>query len=249
MRFALGSIRSTMSPPLGARSKRWPWRTISSKESIHSSTGTDAPGDCCSTWSSFALGTLRRSPTSATGENISALRALRSADAGDAGPLGEMLARSVMDNLYRFVVPAVAGPNRLVPLAALADKEITEGALRVAANRGRLRARKGQDGQWRSTHGHGPTTTSPPAINERRHSRHDVASARLGPRCSALEWLVLGSRCARYRASPTHFQDTQVFRRIVTDRRLRAVVYFIAGITTPRSLSRRSDLPIPPIPL
>jgi hypothetical protein len=62
-----------------------------------------------------------------------------------------MLARSVMDNLYRFVVPAVAGPNRLVPLAALADKDITEGALRVAANRGRLRAQKGQDGQWRST--------------------------------------------------------------------------------------------------
>jgi hypothetical protein len=57
----------------------------------------------------------------------------------------------VMDNLYRFVVPAVAGPNRLVPLAALADKDITEGALRVAANRGRLRAQKGQDGQWRST--------------------------------------------------------------------------------------------------
>jgi Fic family protein len=79
------------------------------------------------------------------------LRALRSADAGDPGPLGEMLARSVMDNLYRFVVPAVAGPNRLVPLAALADKEISEGALRVAANRGRLRAQKGQDGQWRST--------------------------------------------------------------------------------------------------
>jgi Fic/DOC family len=49
------------------------------------------------------------------------LRALRSADAGDPGPLGEMLARSVMDNLYRFVVPAVAGLNRLVPLAALAD--------------------------------------------------------------------------------------------------------------------------------
>jgi hypothetical protein len=79
------------------------------------------------------------------------LRALRSADAGDPGPLGEMLARSVMDNLYRFVVPAVAGPNRLVPLAALADNSITEGALRVAANRGRLRAQKAQDGQWRST--------------------------------------------------------------------------------------------------
>jgi Fic family protein len=79
------------------------------------------------------------------------LQALRAADGGDPGPLGEMLARAVLDNLYRFVVPAVAGPNRLVPLAALTTKTLTEGALRVAANRGRLRAQKGPDGQWRST--------------------------------------------------------------------------------------------------
>ena len=79
------------------------------------------------------------------------LQALRSADAGDPGPLGEMLARAVIDNLYRFVVPAVAGPNRLVPLAALATDDLSEGALRVAANRGRLRAHKSPDGQWRST--------------------------------------------------------------------------------------------------
>lgn len=79
------------------------------------------------------------------------LDALRAADADDPGPLGEMLARAVLDNLYRFVVPAVAGPSRLVPLAALASKNLTEGALRVAANRGRLRAQKGPDGQWRST--------------------------------------------------------------------------------------------------
>lgn len=79
------------------------------------------------------------------------LRALRAADSGDAGPLGELLARAVLHNLYRFVVPAVAGPKRLVPLTALADRDLTEGALRVAANRGRLRAQKGDDGQWRST--------------------------------------------------------------------------------------------------
>ncbi len=79
------------------------------------------------------------------------LAALRSADRGDPGPLGEMLARAVLDNLYRFIVPAVAGPNRLVPLAALATPTMTEGALRIAANRGRLRAQKGADGQWRST--------------------------------------------------------------------------------------------------
>jgi Fic family protein len=79
------------------------------------------------------------------------LNALRSADKGDIGPLGEMLARAVLDNLYRFIVPAVAGPNRLVPLAALTSDTLTEGALRVAANRGRLRAQKGADGHWRST--------------------------------------------------------------------------------------------------
>ena len=57
----------------------------------------------------------------------------------------------VLDNLYRFVVPAIAGPRRLVPLPALADRNLTEGTLRVAANRGRLRAQKGSDGHWRST--------------------------------------------------------------------------------------------------
>lgn len=79
------------------------------------------------------------------------LRALQAADAGDPGPLGEMLARAVLDNLYRFIVPAVAGPNHLVPLAALSTPVLTEGSLRAAANRGRLRAQKGADGQWRST--------------------------------------------------------------------------------------------------
>jgi hypothetical protein len=33
-----------------------------------------------------------------------------------------MVARAVSDNLYRFVMPAVAGPHRLVSLAALATK-------------------------------------------------------------------------------------------------------------------------------
>jgi hypothetical protein len=70
---------------------------------------------------------------------------------GTRDRLGELLARAVLDNLYRFVVPAIAGPRRLVPLPALADRDLTEGTLRVAANRGRLRARKGSDGHWRST--------------------------------------------------------------------------------------------------
>jgi len=79
------------------------------------------------------------------------LRALRRADGGDHGELGEILARAVLDNLYKFVVPAVAGPARLVPLAALVDGQISQPALRAAAKRGRLQAVRGADGQWRSS--------------------------------------------------------------------------------------------------
>ncbi len=79
------------------------------------------------------------------------LRALRRADQSDPGQLGELLARAVLDNLYRFVLPAVAGPAPLVPLAALADRRINADALRTAALRGRLQATRGADGQWRST--------------------------------------------------------------------------------------------------
>jgi len=79
------------------------------------------------------------------------LDALRRADTGDPGPLGEMMARAVTDNLVRFVIPAVAGPMRLVPLAALETKKATHMALRLAALRGRLKAQQGTDGVWRST--------------------------------------------------------------------------------------------------
>jgi hypothetical protein len=79
------------------------------------------------------------------------LAALGSADRGDYGPLGELLARAILDNLYKFVVPAVAGPSRLVPLPALASERISANALRVAATRGRLKASKAADGTWRST--------------------------------------------------------------------------------------------------
>lgn len=79
------------------------------------------------------------------------LAALQRADGGDHGPLGELLARAILDNLHRFVVPAVAGPERLVPLPALATADISANALRVAATRGRLQASKAPDGTWRST--------------------------------------------------------------------------------------------------
>jgi cell filamentation protein, protein adenylyltransferase len=79
------------------------------------------------------------------------LEALRRADAGDLGPLGELMARAVLDILMRFIVPAIAGPARLVPLAALADRDVSVRALRAAAERGRLRAQRDERGQWRST--------------------------------------------------------------------------------------------------
>jgi Fic/DOC family len=85
------------------------------------------------------------------GDRSRYLGALRRADQGDPGPLGEFLARAVLDNLYKFVVPAVAGPARLVPLPALATDRISSNALRVAAVRGRLKAAKAADGSWRSS--------------------------------------------------------------------------------------------------
>jgi hypothetical protein len=79
------------------------------------------------------------------------LRSLHRADAGDAGPLGEFLARAILDTLMRFIVPAAAGPARLVPLAALATPEMSARSLRVAAQRGRLRGHRDARGQWRSS--------------------------------------------------------------------------------------------------
>lgn len=85
------------------------------------------------------------------GDRARYLAALRRADEGDLGPLGEFLARAILDNLYKFVVPAVAGPARLVPLPALATGRLSANALRVAAVRGRLKAAKAADGTWRSS--------------------------------------------------------------------------------------------------
>lgn len=79
------------------------------------------------------------------------LEALRKADQGDEGPLGELFARAVLDNLMRFVIPAVAGPAKLVPLEALATTDLSVIALRNAAERGRLRAQRTPAGTWQSS--------------------------------------------------------------------------------------------------
>jgi len=79
------------------------------------------------------------------------LKALDAVDRGQMAPLANMVARAVLDNLYRFVVPAVAGPARMVSLEALAQPGLSHGALRKAAERGRLRARRSELGTWIST--------------------------------------------------------------------------------------------------
>ncbi len=98
-------------------------------------------------------------------ERVRYLDALRRADRGDAGPLGEVVARAIVGNLTRFVLPAVAGPARLLPLESLATKELNVAALRMAARRGRLRAMQSPDRIWRS---------SKQWVDEYRSSRYEA---------------------------------------------------------------------------
>lgn len=79
------------------------------------------------------------------------LAALDRADRGDVGALSELFARAMLASLNRFIIPAVAGPARFVPLSALANKSVSARGLRQAAERGRLKATKGDDGVWRSS--------------------------------------------------------------------------------------------------
>lgn len=79
------------------------------------------------------------------------LDAMQKADSGDCAPLGEMIARAIYDNINRFVIPTIAGEDRVVPLAALVSTDLTLSALRQAAQRGRLKAVQTPDGVWQST--------------------------------------------------------------------------------------------------
>ncbi|MGQ7353123.1 hypothetical protein ACUN7V_20890 [Quadrisphaera oryzae] len=51
----------------------------------------------------------------------------------------------------RFIIPSIAGPARMVPLAVLVTPEIALVALRHAARRGRLESYQDADGTWRSS--------------------------------------------------------------------------------------------------
>jgi Fic family protein len=78
------------------------------------------------------------------------LRALERTDRGEYGPLAELIARAVKDSLDRFLLPALAGPLQVLPLSALARKDLTPLALRRAAEKGRLKAMR-RSGGWYST--------------------------------------------------------------------------------------------------
>jgi Fic family protein len=99
------------------------------------------------------------------------LAAMQRADDGDYGALGELIARAMYDNLNRFIVPNVAGPVRMVPLAALADNDLSTIALRRAAQRGRLDAVQGADGIWRSSR------KAVDAYKKARHRRQPISAS------------------------------------------------------------------------
>lgn len=73
---------------------------------------------------------------------------LMRADEGDNGPLGEVVARSVRHSIERHVLPALAGPLRLVPLGSLATTDLSRLALLSAAKRNRLRAVRMSDAYY-----------------------------------------------------------------------------------------------------
>lgn len=79
------------------------------------------------------------------------LGGMRRSDAGDHGPLGELIARCLLDSLSRFVVANPSARRTLVPLAVLVDDRHSLAALRQAAQRGRLEAVQGPDGVWLSS--------------------------------------------------------------------------------------------------
>ena len=104
------------------------------------------------------------------------LSAMRRADSGDFRPLGEMIARAIYENINRFILPAIAGEARLVPLASLVDQHFTIAALRQAAQRGRLRAVQDSDGIWRSTR----KDVDAYRENKGKHQRNDIGAANAG---------------------------------------------------------------------
>jgi Fic/DOC family len=78
------------------------------------------------------------------------LKALARADDSDPAPLAEVLARAVRVSVEKHMLPALAGPARLVPLASLETRKLSRVALLSAAKRQRLKTVKMGD-QYYST--------------------------------------------------------------------------------------------------
>jgi len=78
------------------------------------------------------------------------VRALRRSDTGDHAPLALLFARSILDNVSRLEIAVQEVPAQLSRLTALERPGTSRVALRNAAQRGRLRAERGDDGHWRS---------------------------------------------------------------------------------------------------
>lgn len=76
-------------------------------------------------------------------------QALQRADLGNFGQLAELFNQGMLRSLAWFAQPEPE--EGLVPLSALATEEINVPALRVAAARGRLRAKRPPGGRWLST--------------------------------------------------------------------------------------------------
>jgi len=85
------------------------------------------------------------------GSRSAYLRAIRRADGGDIAPLTELLARAVRESVDKFLLPALAGPAKLMPLAALERPGLKIRGLRAAIDKGRLKARRDEHGRWLST--------------------------------------------------------------------------------------------------
>ena len=78
------------------------------------------------------------------------LHGLNRADGGDPGLLAELLARAITSSVEHFILPGLAGPLKLVPLASLSRKDLSHNALVLAAQRGRLVATQ-RGGRWYSS--------------------------------------------------------------------------------------------------
>ena len=76
-------------------------------------------------------------------------QALQRADLGDFAQLGDLFAQGILRSLAWFAQPEPE--EGLVPLSDLATEEINVAALRVAAARGRLKAKRPLGGRWLST--------------------------------------------------------------------------------------------------